>query len=223
MAKKLFFIFGVLFFATLDTGCRAETVADVSVNLKDIYQEMNLSDVVGFKAFEQAVTGHRKINPANKRVITVIDFSKPSGKERLAVIDLQEQKLLFSSHVSHGCNSGGNYASSFSNKINSYQSSLGFYITEQTYNGRNGYSLVLEGLEKGINDNAKQRAIVVHGAEYANPKLIPTSGGQLGRSKGCPALPFANNKKIIDAIKEGTLLFIYAENSNYLEKSALFK
>jgi len=223
MAKKLLLFFGILFFAGLDASCRAEAVSDASINLKDIYQEMNLSNVVGFKAFEQAITGYQKINPANKRVITVIDFSKPSCDERLAVIDLQEKKLLFSSHVSHGRNSGDNYASSFSNKANSYQSSLGFYITEQPYDGRCGYSLTLEGLEKGINDNAKQRGVVVHGAAYADPKLIPASGGRLGRSRGCPALPFANNEKIIDTIKGGTLLFIYAENSNYLAKSTILQ
>ena len=223
MAKNLLLIFGILFFAGLDTSCRAEAVADASADLKAIYQEMNLNNVVGFKAFEQAITGYEKINPTNKRIITVIDFSKPSCDERLAVIDMQEKKLLFSSHVSHGRNSGDNYAKSFSNKPNSHQSSLGFYITEQPYDGRCGYSLTLKGLEKGVNDNAKTRGVVVHGAAYANPELIPTSGGRLGRSRGCPALPVANNEKIINTIKGGTLLFIYAESPNYLAKSSILR
>ncbi len=102
--------------------------------------------------------------------MTLIDFSKPSTEKRLYVLDMKNKKLLYTSVVSHGKNSGGNYATSFSNKNGSYKSSLGFYLTENTYQGRNGYSLVLNGLEKGINDQAKQRAIVMHGAAYANPK-----------------------------------------------------
>lgn len=133
---------------------------------------------------------------------------------------MRHKKLLFSSLVSHGKNSGGNYATSFSNENGSLKSSLGFFLTENTYQGKNGYSLVLNGLEKGINDRAKERAIVIHGAAYSNPSVIASSG-RLGRSFGCPALPQAVSKPIINTIKGGSLLFIYANNQNYLAYSPI--
>ena len=151
-------------------------------------------------------------------ILMLIDFSISCTEKRLYVLDMKNKKLLYTSVVSHGRNSGENYATSFSNKNGSYKSSLGFYLTENTYQGRNGYSLVLNGLEKGINDQAKQRAIVMHGAAYANPN-IAASAGRLGRSLGCPALPQALAKPIIDTIKKGSVLFIYANNKDYLANS----
>ncbi len=183
-----------------------------------LYNDMQLHDIVDYKAFEQAMVGYKKVEAKNKNILTVIDFSKPSTEERMCVIDMKHKKLLFSTHVAHGKNSGGNYATSFSNKNGSHKSSLGFYVTENTYNGRNGYSLILNGLEKGINDKAKERAIVIHGADYADPDGIASSG-RLGRSFGCPALPRAINNIIINTIKGGTLLYIYADNKSYMAQS----
>lgn len=183
---------------------------------RQLYVDMQLTDIVNYKAFEQAITGSKTIECPNKDILTLIDFSKPSTEERLYVLDLRHKKLLFSSVVAHGKNSGGNYATSFSNVNGSYQSSLGFYLTEHTYQGKNGYSLILNGLEKGINDRAKERAIVIHGAAYANPS-IAASAGRLGRSFGCPALPEALNKPIINTIKNGTLLFIFANEQEHYE------
>ena len=134
---------------------------------------------------------------------------------------MEKKQLLFSSVVSHGRNSGGNYATSFSNQNGSYKSSLGFYLTENTYQGGNGYSLILNGLEKGINDKAKERSIVVHGASYANPTVA--ASGRLGRSLGCPALPTKLAKPIINTIKDGSVMFIYANNSSYLAQSDILK
>lgn len=118
------------------------------------------------------------------------------------VVDLKAQKLLISSIVSHGRNSGSEFARNFSNRPESHQSSLGFYVTGSTYRGSNGYSLILEGLEKGFNDRAKERAIVMHGADYASEQVIKKKG-YLGRSYGCPALPKTINKKTIETIKGG--------------------
>lgn len=185
-----------------------------------LYADMNLENIVDFTAFQQAITGYNKIESKNKDILTLIDFSKPSTVERLFVLDMKQRMLIFSSLVSHGKNSGGNYATSFSNIKNSYQSSLGFYITENTYSGKNGYSLILNGLEKGINDHAKERAIVIHGAPYSNPSVI-ASAGRLGRSLGCPALPLTISKPIINTIKDGTVLFIYANDKNYLSQSSV--
>lgn len=184
-----------------------------------LFEEMNLAGVVNFVAFQKAIAGYKCIEQKHKPILTLIDFSKPSTEKRLFVFDIEKKELLYSSVVSHGKNSGKNYATSFSNKDGSCQSSLGFYLTENTYQGRNGYSLILNGLEKGINDHAKQRAIVVHGATYANPS-VAKSIGRLGRSFGCPALPLSVTKPIIDTIKEGSVLFIYADNKNYLANSS---
>lgn len=185
-----------------------------------LYSEMNLEGKVDPEAFRLAVTGYDRINNRKRDVLTLIDFSKPSTEERLYVFDMQQKKILYSSVVSHGKNSGSQYATSFSNEYGSYKSSLGFYLTENTYQGSNGYSLILEGLEKGVNDNARQRAIVIHGADYANPSVIRTSG-RLGRSFGCPALPRHLNQPIIDAIKHGSVLYIYAHNPEYLTHSPI--
>lgn len=162
---------------------------------------MQLEGVVNWKAFRQAVAGYYKIDNRKREVLTLIDFSRPSTAKRLFVFDMRERKVLFSSVVSHGKNSGDNYATSFSNEYGSYKSSLGFYLTESTYQGKNGYSLILNGLEKGINDRARERAIVMHGAAYADPSVV-SRGGRLGRSFGCPAVPQKLSRPIIDAIKE---------------------
>lgn len=190
----------------------------IAPECRALYQDMGLEKEINYIAFEKAYTGFKKIDKENKGIITLIDFTKPSTEERLYVLDIKHKRLLFSSLVSHGKNSGNNYATSFSNENGSYKSSLGFYTTGNTYQGRNGYSLVLNGLEKGINDKAKERAIVIHGANYANPSAI--SSGRLGRSFGCPALPQSLCKPIINTIKGGTVLFIYAEDPKYLSQSS---
>lgn len=140
--------------------------------------------------------------------LTLIDLSKPSNEERLYVIDPVQKKVLLSSIVAHGSNSGLRYAETVSNQNNSLQSSAGFFVTKQTYDGKNGYSLRLQGLQKGINDLAYDRAIVVHGARYVDPDWAKQTGW-VGRSQGCPAVPVGVHKELIDLIKEKTCLFIY--------------
>lgn len=198
---------------------KAATATAVSDCLQ-LYQDMQLENIIHYQAFRQAMLGYNRINRKKKEIITLIDFSKPSTEKRFYVLDLKHKKLLFHTWVSHGKNSGDNYATSFSNENGSHKSSLGFYITENTYRGKNGYSLILDGLEKGINDQAKARAIVIHGAPYSNPSVL-ASGGRLGRSFGCPALPQALSKEIINTIKEGSLLFIYANSTRYLSQSSI--
>lgn len=187
-----------------------------------LYRSMQLEGVVNWKAFRQAVAGYYKIDNRKREVLTLIDFSRPSTAKRLFVFDMRERKVLFSSVVSHGKNSGDNYATSFSNECGSYKSSLGFYLTESTYQGKNGYSLILNGLEKGINDRARERAIVMHGAAYADPS-VASRGGRLGRSFGCPAVPQKLSRPIIDAIKGGSVMYIYAETPEYLAHSSVLK
>lgn len=186
-----------------------------------LYRSMQLEGVVNWKAFRQAVAGYKKISGRRREVLTLIDFSKPSTEKRLYVFDMKHHRMLYSSVVAHGKNSGENYARSFSNEMGSYKSSLGFYLTSSTYHGSNGYSLRLDGLEKGINDHARERAIVVHGADYANPSVA--KNGRLGRSFGCPALPTELARPVIDAIKNGSVMYIYAENPDYLAHSSILR
>ena len=171
-----------------------------------------------------AILGFNKLNAQQRlskdSILTIIDYSKSSKEKRFFVIDLKSKQLLFKSVVAHGKNTGGEYAKRFSNQLNSLQSSIGFYITEKTYQGNNGYSLKLEGVEYGFNDKAKQRAIVIHGAEYASEQMILRKG-YLGRSFGCPSLPPRLNKKIIETIKEGNCVFAYYPDQKYLNASKL--
>ncbi len=189
---------------------------------RELYDGMGLQGVVNYKAFALAVRGMAAFGDVQRGVqrdiLTLIDFTKPSTEERFYVFNLKERKIVFCSLVAHGRNSGGNYATSFSNTPGSYKSSPGFYLTGQTYMGGNGYSLTLDGLEKGINDKARQRAIVIHGADYCSEKFI-ASNGRLGRSWGCPALPREIAREVIDSIKGGSLLCIYAEDKEYLAHS----
>ena len=189
-------------------------------DVDSLYDEMNLGPVLKYEAFRQAMEGRKELPIQNKNIMTVIDFSLASTEKRLVVLDLDRKKVLFNTLVSHGKNSGENYAVDFSNQQESLKSSLGFFMTENTYNGENGYSLVLNGLEEGINDNAKARYVVMHGADYCSTGAI-ASLGRLGKSYGCPAVPRKYAKPIINTIKNGTLLFIYADDPEYLAKSHL--
>ncbi len=196
-----------------------------------LYHELDLADQVSYEAFEAAMESYDRVastasngahatNGADgsgaacrrKDILTLIDFTKPSTEPRLWVIDMAARRVLITSHVAHGRGSGDNFATSFSNESGSHKSSLGVYLTENTYNGGNGYSLVLNGLEPGVNDNAKSRAVVVHGADYADPALAAVQG-RLGRSLGCPALPRAVTREVIDTIKDGSVLYIYGRTS----------
>jgi len=151
-------------------------------------------------------------------LLAVIDYSLPSTEPRLFVIDPGDGSVLRSSLVAHGKNSGQNMAERFSNKPGSQMSSLGFFVTEETYHGQHGYTLRLRGLEEGINDRAEERLIVIHGADYVSEEFIARHG-RLGRSWGCPALPVESSKAIIDLIKDGTCLFVYGTDSAYLKRS----
>jgi hypothetical protein len=151
-------------------------------------------------------------------LLAVIDYSLPSTEPRLFVIDPGDSSVVRSSLVAHGRNSGQNMAERFSNEQGSLMSSLGFFVTGKTYNGRHGYTLRLRGLEEGINDQAENRAIVIHGAGYVSEEFIAVNG-RLGRSWGCPALPLESSKAIIDLIKDGTCLFVYGTDPAYLENS----
>lgn len=184
-----------------------------------IYDQLNL-DQFGLQrdVFDYALRGWQKMG-GQKPVLSIVDLSQPSTKKRLYVVDLLNKKILFNTYVSHGQKSGDLVATSFSNTQSSFQSSLGFYKTLNTYMGKHGLSLQLQGLEKGFNDNVYNRNIVLHGADYVCEEFIRKTG-RLGRSQGCPAVPYAESKKIIQVVKGGTCLFVYSPNPDYLKKSA---
>lgn len=152
------------------------------------------------------------------RTLTIIDYSKPSTEPRMWVLDLEKRSLLYEELVAHGQGSGENLATRFSNSPDSHQTSLGLFVTDTTYVGRNGYSLKLDGLEPGFNDRARERAIVMHGAPYVNGE-ISKSLGRLGRSHGCPAVRDGIARELIDRVKGGGLVFAYYPDPNWLERS----
>jgi hypothetical protein len=191
---------------------------------KSVYDSLKL-DLAGLsrEAFEYARRGYNRLvdegKLRNDSIITIADFSQPSNKKRLYVVDVKNYKVLFNTLVAHGRNTGDSWARNFSNTNSSHQSSPGFYVTADTYYGSNGYSLRLIGLEKGINDRAMERAIVMHGADYVSYDRVKT-GTMVGRSWGCPAVPRAEAKPIIDRIRKGSMLFIYTPQDSYVSRSA---
>lgn len=154
--------------------------------------------------------------------LAVIDYSRPSTEPRLWVFDLERERLLYAEHVAHGRGSGENFATAFSNRDGSYQSSLGLFATAETYVGGNGYSLRMDGLESGFNDRARDRAIVMHGAPYVDPAQALLQG-RLGRSLGCPALRPAVAQSLIDTIKDGQLVFAYYPDPQWLAGSRFLR
>jgi hypothetical protein len=185
-----------------------------------LYNNINLQQYgLSGEAFNYAWKGYQRL--LEKKLIsrtdylTICDLSQPSGQKRLYIIDVVNNKLLINTYVAHGRNSGGEYATKFSNKPESLQSSLGFYITSQTYIGEHGLSLRIHGVDPGFNDKALMRSIVIHGAAYVDAARAK-AGIFMGRSYGCPAVPQKESANIITTIKNGTCLFIFHPSRNYL-------
>ena len=190
-----------------------------------VYDSLQLEEEgLSKDVFEMALKGMEKLLESGvttkDNIIAIADFNQPSTSKRLYIIDLDNFELKFRTWVAHGNKSGKDMAEKFSNRISSNQSSPGFYVTGSTYQGKHGYSLRLEGVEKGINDNAGRRAIVIHGADYVNPNIIPKLG-YIGRSQGCPAIPMNLHRPVIDQLKDGACLFIYSPSISYIKKSSL--
>jgi hypothetical protein len=168
----------------------------------------------------RACAARRGDAPESAR-LAVIDYTRPSTQKRLWVFDLEREVLLYTEHVAHGRGSGENLATAFSNRDESHQTSLGLFTTADTYLGGNGYSLRMDGLEPGVNDNARERLIVMHGAPYVDPAQALRQG-RLGRSFGCPALRPQVAREVIDTLKQGQLLFAYADEAAWLSGSRYF-
>ncbi|HCM35109.1 murein L,D-transpeptidase catalytic domain family protein [Chryseobacterium sp.] len=182
---------------------------------------------LNYEVFSKALTGFENLKKAglltkDSHLLTICDFSMSSNMKRLWVIDLDDKKVVFNSLVAHGKNTGEEFATNFSNTESSRQSSMGFYITDATYQGDNGYSLKLLGMDKGFNDAAYRRAIVMHGADYVSDEFAATHK-RIGRSWGCPAIPRELTQSMINTIKGRNLLFIYYPDQNYLSSSEWLK
>lgn len=190
--------------------------------VNNLYHDLNDTSM-SYAAFEQAMTGYHNLDKEHKirkrDVLTVIDFSKPSSEKRLYIIDLCARKIKYKSIVAHGVNTGRLYAKHFSNETNSHKSSLGFYVTSSTYSGKFELALRLNGMEY-CNSHASSRGVEMHAAKYATYEFLERNGGTLGRSYGCPAMPFENFHQAVDWLKEGTCLYIYYPSSSYQRYSA---
>jgi len=211
------------------TSANTNTSAELFVqHVNSVYEQAGLAESgLNQDVFKKALVGYYNLKKTQllstqKAVITIIDFSIKSSQKRLWIVDLENNKLMFHTLVAHGQGSGLDMATNFSNQPNSHQSSLGFYVTSDTYQGKHGLSMRLEGMDKGFNTNAMNRAVVIHGADYVSESFVQTHG-RLGRSHGCPALPTNLTKTIINVIKGQTCLFINGSedkyNSNFLDQN----
>jgi hypothetical protein len=211
---------------TIDPKIIAEnTTATFESKVNLLYNNLNSNNykLPQLESFSKALEGFYQLKQKGliqNNILTLIDFSLSSNVKRLWVIDMNSNTILFQSLVAHGRNSGEEFATKFSNKAESYQSSIGFYITGEVYQGKHGHSLRLDGLEKGINDKARDRAVVIHGADYVSDSFIKQNK-RLGRSQGCPALPKELTPEIIKTIKNKSCLFIYYPSGSYKISSKL--
>lgn len=189
-----------------------------------MYDSLQLKKVgLSKQAFEYAWKGYTNLKRQGmliKDVLSICDFTQSSRRKRLYIIDLEKMKLVLNTFVAHGRNSGSEYARTFSNSHESHKSSLGFYITESTYYGGHGLALKIKGVEKGFNDQADERNIVVHGSDYVGSNFIRHNKFN-GRSFGCPAVPAKQTSTVINTIKEGSCLFIYHPTKKYISQSKI--
>ena len=202
------------------------TVSSIDSNVETVYNNLNSNQFAlpNLESFKEALKGYYSLKErglVQKDILTLVDFSLSSNVKRLWVIDLSTNTILYNSLVAHGRNTGEEYANSFSNANSSYKSSLGFYLTGEVYQGKHGMSLKLDGLEKGVNDNARQRGVVMHSANYVSNSFIKFNK-RLGRSQGCPAIPQELLSGIVNTIKNKSCLFIYHPSRSFEKISVLF-
>lgn len=222
----IFILSTFLYFSNAQTGLSKErqlALKKAELNIKELYNELNAAQYdLSFTAFRYAYIGYQTMKKQhrlnNKELFSIIDFTKDCNSKRFYTIDLEKMKIVYYTYVAHGKKSGERIATSFSDAVESNKSSIGFYITGNTYNGGNGYSLILHGDEKGYNSNLAKRSVVVHAADYANEDYIARNG-RMGRSLGCPALPENIYKQVIETIKEKTMIFAYYNDAKYLKTS----
>ncbi len=213
MKRLLTYLGLVLSLSLTSIGCAPTSYASYiseqeEYTIESSYNRLGLEGKLDFNVFNKAVQAYSELDDVKRPYLTIIDYTKPSSDKRFFVLDMQNQTVVFNTYVAHGKNSGTEYATEFSNTVDSKKTSLGVFLTSGTYNGSNGYSLRLDGLSPGVNDNARERYIVIHGADYAEESFLE-SNGQLGRSWGCPAVPNTLARGVIDTIKDGSVVFAF--------------
>jgi len=233
---SVFFLFFSLTTPTTSTADKqAEAPKNIAANTTTTsgesaavltYNSLNANShsLPSLESFTNAIAGYNKLQEQGrikKQLLTIVDFSKSSNSKRLWIIDMKTMTVLYNTLVAHGRNSGDEFATKFSNENSSNKSSLGFFATGEIYNGKHGESLRLDGLEPGVNSNARSRAVVIHAADYVSTGFIKQHS-RLGRSLGCPALPNELNKEIINLIQGKSCLFIYHPSRSYTQASKLF-
>lgn len=231
MTSKVFVWLGITAMVVLGNGKDSNAtepevqIIKISDPTTEVYRKIDFAgaDSLSYDVFAKAYAGYNNLKAegklsADKHILTVCDYSLSSTKNRMWVIDLAANKVLLNTYVAHGQGTGEEFARAFSNNDGSHQSSMGFYVTGDTYNGSHGNSLYLHGMDKGYNDAAYARSIVMHGAAYVSKDFI-AGQGRLGRSWGCPAVSAELCDKVIDYTKGGTCLFIYYPEEQYLAES----
>jgi hypothetical protein len=234
MRYKIFpiaLVFLLMSFTSVKTNVIApevlpNTATSFEAKVANLYSSLKANNfsLPQLKSFSEALKGFYHLQQKGilqKDILTIVDFSLSSNTKRLWIIDMASNVVLMNTYVAHGKNTGEEFANSFSNTDSSNKSSLGFYTTGEIYNGKHGMSLKLDGIEKGINDNARRRGIVMHAADYVSPNFIKTHN-RLGRSQGCPAVPVELSSEIIQLIKNKSCLFIYHPSRNYTASDKLF-
>jgi hypothetical protein len=232
MLKSSLLLFSLLFICILirpdswsdqpdQSSYRGEVLFNSTIS--EVYKSLR-EPALNPEAFRMALSGYRSLCAkglvSSDSLITIIDYTLPSSEERFFVINLRQNSIIYKTLVAHGRNSGELYATRFSNRAQSYQSAIGFYITGAPYMGGQGYSLLLTGVDTGYNDQARMRSIVIHGARYATPQYV-RQYGRLGRSFGCPALPPYVTQEIINCIRDGSVLFSYYPDRDYIQGSVV--
>lgn len=226
--KKVLVIAGlVLLFASnsFSTGLTDEKSTSLSSFIQSSYSKLQFEGKKpDFEIYRKGLIGYLNLKKQNRLsgsgLLTLIDFRLSSNKKRLWIIDLKKNEVIHNSLVAHGVNTGNEFAKVFSNTPNSNSSSLGFYITGETYHGKHGLSLRLDGIESGFNNNARKRAVVMHGADYVDASYTDAYG-RIGRSFGCPSIPMKGHKDIIKKLANKSCMFIYYPDKEYLSKSLL--
>lgn len=239
MMQKIVTVTAVLFFSFAFTSIDASRINEIPATAEvlptlSLEEEINQlytsfsalnTNLPSLSSFQNGMMGYYKLQDrglVEKKILTIIDFSLSSTQKRMWVLDMENHEVLIHSVVAHGKNTGNEFATKFSNTVNSLQSSLGFYITGETYMGGNGLSLFIDGMEEEFNSKARERYVVIHGADYANPESI-SNMGRLGRSYGCPAVPTALTQEFIDTIKNNSVLYIHSNDKVYAKNSKMIK
>ncbi|MFT7613674.1 MAG: hypothetical protein ACI9J3_002649 [Parvicellaceae bacterium] len=216
---------GIASLSVADPEPKPLDAREVFLSFADSFYDCVKESKISYKALQYGLKGyhHLKSNSKLKKKthLTIVDFSLSSSEERMFIIDVEKNEIVHKSLVAHGMETGDLDAATFSNEHDSHMSSLGFYITGRVYRGKHEESIKLHGLERGFNDNAYDRGVVIHRADYCDRDFLESNSNVLGRSYGCPAVPFNEYDKLLNMVRDGSCFFIYYPDKDYLRESRM--